>query len=82
MGKRELNPTKNPDATAKRIRISSAFAPIMVATAEAAAAVDSSPPFLQLEEVMKKVVKKPQQGESVVYWMRMADLRGKRTHID
>lgn len=81
MKKRELTSTEEPDAAAKRTCVSRAFVPIKVATAEAAAAVDSNPPFLQLQEVMKKK-KKPQQGESVVYWMRMADLRGKRLHIN
>jgi deoxyribodipyrimidine photo-lyase len=75
MGKRELTPTDTTDTAAKRTRVSNTFAPIKVATVEAAAAVDSNPPFLQLEEAMKKMVNQPQEGESVIYWMRMADLR-------
>jgi deoxyribodipyrimidine photo-lyase len=48
-----------------------------VATPEAAAAVDANPPLKQLVKALGDVVKKPDQGDCVVYWMRMHDLRSK-----
>ena len=75
MTKRELSPTYTTETAAKRARVSKNFAPIKIATAEAAAAVDADPPLAQLTRAMEGVLKKPQKGDSVVFWMRMADLR-------
>ena len=47
-----------------------------VATAENAAAVDKNPPLWILLDVMQNGLKNVKKGESVVYWMRMEDLRG------
>lgn len=76
MPKRELTPTNTPE-NAKRTRISKTFAPVKVATAAAAAEVDGNTPLYLLKKAMEKVVKNPEKGESVIYWMRMADLRSK-----
>ncbi len=75
MAKRKLTPTETTDDAAKRMCISKTFAPVKVATAEAAAAVDANPPLLLLENELKKAVEKPRIGDSVIYWMRMVDLR-------
>jgi hypothetical protein len=40
-----------------------------------AARVDEDPPLDQLLRVMKDT-KKADKGESVIYWMRMEDMRG------
>ncbi|KAG8956660.1 hypothetical protein FRC04_000138 [Tulasnella sp. 424] len=54
--------------------------PGIVATAQAAAAVDANPPLQQLNkartEHRKAMFDKPQEnGDAVVYWMRMQDMR-------
>ncbi|KAG9051014.1 hypothetical protein FS837_000122 [Tulasnella sp. UAMH 9824] len=54
--------------------------PGIVATAQAAAAVDANPPLQQLNkartEHKKTMLGKPQgNGDAVVYWMRMQDMR-------
>ena len=68
-----------PDIATKRPRPASPkpFNPIKVATAEAAAAVDANPPCKQLVRALDDVVKNPEKGDCVVYWMRMHDLRSK-----
>jgi hypothetical protein len=48
-----------------------------IATAENAAKVDKNPPLEVLLDKLKNGIKKPEKGESVMYWMRMEDLRGK-----
>ena len=45
------------------------------ATADNAAAVDSDPPLPKLLAGVQNAIKNPAKGDSVVYWMRMADLR-------
>jgi len=50
-----------------------------VATAEDAARVDADPPLDQLMRLLKEECPKVENGESVVYWMRMEDMR--REHI-
>ncbi|KAG1752675.1 DNA photolyase, FAD-binding/Cryptochrome [Suillus paluster] len=35
----------------------------------------ADPPFLRLLDALRNVVQKPSKGQSVVYWMRMGDLR-------
>ncbi|EMD40791.1 hypothetical protein CERSUDRAFT_149213 [Gelatoporia subvermispora B] len=51
------------------------FLPRKIATAEAAAKTDSDPPFKQLLSAVMANVKNPPRGDSVIYWMRMQDLR-------
>ncbi|KAG9086554.1 hypothetical protein FRC06_003028 [Ceratobasidium sp. 370] len=51
-----------------------------IATAENAARVDANPPLRQLQSAIsehKNDVKNPPNGDSVVYWMRMEDMRVK-----
>lgn len=45
-----------------------------MATAEAAALADQDPPLDQLMRLLKER-KEVEKGESVVYWMRMEDVR-------
>jgi deoxyribodipyrimidine photo-lyase len=47
-----------------------------VAAAEVAAKVDKDPPLDQLLLLLKHDKKAVKNGESVVYWMRMEDMRG------
>lgn len=74
MLKREL-PSELPNGPHKRSRLSNAFSPIKIATKEAAAAVDTNTPLSQLTELMSRNDKKSVEGKSVVFWMRMSDLR-------
>jgi deoxyribodipyrimidine photo-lyase len=55
--------------------ISGTFNPIKFATAENAAAAVSDPPLSRLLADVQNAIKNPAKGDSVVYWMRMADLR-------
>ncbi|KAG2116073.1 DNA photolyase, FAD-binding/Cryptochrome [Suillus discolor] len=74
MMKRARSPS--PLAMSKKGRTTdSLFAPIKIATAEAAASVQTHPPYLRLLDALRNVVQKPSKGQSVVYWMRMGDLR-------
>jgi deoxyribodipyrimidine photo-lyase len=75
MSKRARSPS--PVNTLKKTRVdhTSSFAPRKIATAEAAAAVQANPPFLRLLDEVRNVVRNPQLGKSIVYWMRMGDLR-------
>ncbi|KAF8076516.1 FAD binding domain of DNA photolyase-domain-containing protein [Lyophyllum atratum] len=76
MSKRSREHSLTLSASPKRMRTAqTAFRPNKVATAEAAAAVDSDPPLLKLQNAMKGSVKDSLKGESIVYWMRMGDLR-------
>lgn len=52
------------------------FIPIKVATAEAAAAVDSNPPLSILLRTTPSMTTPETPGQCVIYWMRMGDLRG------
>jgi hypothetical protein len=69
----------SPLAVSKKSRTGagSPFAPIKIATAEAAAAVQTDPPFLRLLGALRNVVQRPSKGQSIVYWMRMGDLRSR-----
>ncbi|KIY49338.1 hypothetical protein FISHEDRAFT_65353 [Fistulina hepatica ATCC 64428] len=51
------------------------FNPRKIATREAAATVDSNPPLQVLLRAVESAIEKPERGESVVYWMRLNDLR-------
>ena len=83
MGKRDRSLSSSlshafPENRAKKkTRQDIAFLPNKIATAENAARVDASPPILQLVEAVQHNIKKPPEGECVVYWMRMEDLRGR-----
>jgi deoxyribodipyrimidine photo-lyase len=46
-----------------------------VATAEVAAKVDEDPPLNQLTRLLDEKKNSVDKGESVVYWMRMDDMR-------
>lgn len=52
------------------------FSPNKIASASAAAAVDANPPLQTLLQAVREAIKSPSKGDCVVYWMRMADLRG------
>ncbi|KAG1833381.1 DNA photolyase, FAD-binding/Cryptochrome [Suillus variegatus] len=74
MMKRTRSPS--PLAMSKKCRTTdSLFAPIKIATQEAADSVQTHPPFLRLLDALRNVVQKPSKGQSIVYWMRMGDLR-------
>ncbi|KAH9482561.1 Deoxyribodipyrimidine photo-lyase [Psilocybe cubensis] len=77
MAKRPLSPAASDSyaRVAKRPNSSKSFNPIKIATAEAAAAVDANTPFSQLTKLLKDSVRHSLDGKSVVYWMRMNDLR-------
>jgi hypothetical protein len=76
MMKRARSPS--PLAMSKKGRTThSHFAPIKIATASAAATVQTNPPFLRLLDALRNVVQKPSKGQSIVYWMRMGDLRSR-----
>ncbi|KAH7914230.1 DNA photolyase, FAD-binding/Cryptochrome [Hygrophoropsis aurantiaca] len=73
MSKRAHSPS--PVSMAKKGRSTTAFAPKKIASTEAAAAVQSNLPLLQLLQAMCTPANDPEPGSSVVYWMRMGDLR-------
>lgn len=61
---------------AKRTHRDVQFLPRKIATAETAAAADMRPPFAQLQTAMaSRAVTEVGNGEAVVYWMRMQDMR-------
>lgn len=59
----------------KKTRRDVEFLPNKIATAENAAKADKNPPFVQLTQCMNSTLKTAGGGESVVYWMRMEDMR-------
>ncbi|CCM03144.1 uncharacterized protein FIBRA_05266 [Fibroporia radiculosa] len=59
----------------KRTRTDANFLPNKIATAEAASKVDRDPPFFKLLNALKDNARSSPKGASVVYWMRMEDLR-------
>ncbi|KAJ7781112.1 DNA photolyase, FAD-binding/Cryptochrome [Mycena metata] len=71
--KRALSPATS--SSSKRLRTSPAFRPKKIASSEAAAAVDSDPPLSKLLKVVEDGKATRKSGQSVVYWMRMGDLR-------
>ncbi|KAJ6539467.1 DNA photolyase, FAD-binding/Cryptochrome [Mycena capillaripes] len=77
MSKRTLSPSASQSASvsSKRVRTSAAFLPKKIASFDAAAAVDSDLPLLKLLKAVKDGQPKLRGGDSVVYWMRMGDLR-------
>ncbi|KAF9484024.1 hypothetical protein BDN70DRAFT_873193 [Pholiota conissans] len=77
MAKREISsPDASEHTSTKRVRQVAPFNPIKIATASVAANVDTNTPFSQLNDLVSKNVKPQQEkGASVVFWMRMGDLR-------
>ncbi|KAJ7276521.1 DNA photolyase, FAD-binding/Cryptochrome [Mycena haematopus] len=74
MPKRALSPAASP--LPKRARTSAAFRPKKIATADAASAVDSETPLSLLLKIVKDSARgNARSGSSVVFWMRMGDLR-------
>ncbi|KAJ7047244.1 FAD binding domain of DNA photolyase-domain-containing protein [Mycena alexandri] len=71
--KRVLSPAASPSS--KRLRTSPAFRLKKLASSEAAAAVDSDPPLSKLLKAVGDGKATLKSGRSVVYWMRMGDLR-------
>ncbi|THV08429.1 hypothetical protein K435DRAFT_832911 [Dendrothele bispora CBS 962.96] len=69
------SPSTTSQPHQKRQKSTSTFTPRKVATAEAAAAVDKDPPLYKLLNAVEDGAKRPEKGQSVVYWMRLADLR-------
>ena len=59
----------------KKTRRDVEFLPNKIANAENAAKVDKNPPFVQVTQCMNSTLKTVGGGESVVYWMRMEDMR-------
>lgn len=76
MSKRERSPSATEEAK-KRTRVThpATFNPIKVASVEAADATDANPPFKQLIQELQNAVQNPANGDCVLYWMRMTDLR-------
>ena len=81
MSKRVLSPS-HLDSASKKMRNTAKFLPNRIATAEAAARVDADPPLGKLLKALHNSVKTVPKGEAIVYWMRMADLRGNFTSSD
>ncbi|KDR83626.1 hypothetical protein GALMADRAFT_235921 [Galerina marginata CBS 339.88] len=77
MAKRERSPgpVESSAHASKRLHRAKSFHPPKLATAEVAAAVDANTPFSQLMKLLSEVILEPKKGASVVYWMRMGDLR-------
>ena len=64
--------------TTKRTHLDTKFLPRKIATAENAAKADKYTPFARLQEMMTRTVAtNVTQGDAVVYWMRMQDMRSK-----
>ncbi|KZT12525.1 DNA photolyase [Laetiporus sulphureus 93-53] len=70
---RQLSSAVSPPT--KKTRHDARFLPNKIATAEAAGRVDRDRPLDKLMNVMREVTRCPPEGESVVYWMRMEDMR-------
>ncbi|KAG0709751.1 DNA photolyase, FAD-binding/Cryptochrome [Suillus ampliporus] len=73
MMKRARSPS--PLTMSKKGKTNSPFVPRKIATGEAAAIVQADPPFVRLLDALRDVVQNPSKGQSIVYWMRMGDLR-------
>lgn len=82
MPKRSLSSTSVNGVDNKRPKTTNLkFTPNKVASHDAAAAVDADPPLPKLLKAVEDGVKNPAKGESVVYWMRMGDLRSKNALV-
>jgi deoxyribodipyrimidine photo-lyase len=68
---------ENESRSGKRPRVASeSFAPPKVATRAVARAVDHAPPLNELVQLMNRnVTTNDDVGSSILYWMRMGDLR-------
>ncbi|CDO71294.1 hypothetical protein BN946_scf184908.g51 [Trametes cinnabarina] len=69
-----LSPSSDDSPALKKSKADAKFLPNKIATAENAAKADASPPMLKLLNAVQAVVL-PAEGDCVVYWMRMEDMR-------
>ncbi|KAI0322475.1 DNA photolyase, FAD-binding/Cryptochrome [Amylostereum chailletii] len=75
MPKRPAFPVSSP-SPAKRPRSSQpSFVHNKIASSEAAARVDADPPINKLLHALENRTLSPNKGDTVVYWMRMEDMR-------
>ncbi|KAG8881219.1 hypothetical protein FRB97_009788 [Tulasnella sp. 331] len=75
---KKLDQVSDPQEPQNKSRNSIYETPGIVATAHAAAQVDASPPLVQLNKVIerhRKQLRADSNGDAIVYWMRMEDLR-------
>ncbi|KAG9015432.1 hypothetical protein FRB94_000036 [Tulasnella sp. JGI-2019a] len=75
---KKVDEVSNPQEPQNKSRNSIYETPGIVATAQAAAQVDANPPLIQLNkaiEAHKRNLSDDSNGEAIVYWMRMEDLR-------
>jgi deoxyribodipyrimidine photo-lyase len=73
MSKREHSPSTS--SPSKKPRPEAEIVYRKIATAEAAAKVDAHPPLDRLLKALKANQSNVSQGEAVIYWMRMEDMR-------
>ena len=79
MAKRASHNADSP-LPSKRLRLDHPFTLGRVASPEAAAAADADPPLGRLFRALEHVKTiSTNTGDSVVYWMRMEDMRSKHT---
>ena len=79
MGKRAHSEERNATTEshkAKKLHLQSNQVYSKIATAENAAAVDENPPLWILLDAVKTGPSNLKRGDSIVYWMRMEDMRG------
>ena len=76
MAKRARSDTVHSSRPTAKKQRTGVFSPNKIATAEAASAVDENPPLQILLKAVESRIKNVAKGDCVVYWMRMADLRG------
>lgn len=74
---RSLSPNlgRSMSPPTKKTREDTKFLPNRIASAEAAAKVDRDPPLHKLMDLQNSGVKNVTKGDSIVYWMRIEDLR-------
>lgn len=75
-----LKRSHSPDpsmSNTKKMRQPVPFRPNKISTPEAAAAVDKDPPLQILLKAVQDGIPEATESKSVVYWMRMGDLRGR-----
>lgn len=66
---------------ARSLTTSNGFAPNKIASSVAAAAVDADPPLSNLLKAVDSGLKNCSKGASIVYWMRMGDLRSELHYL-
>lgn len=75
-----LKRSHSPDSSmsnTKKMRQPVPFRPNKISTPEAASEVDRDPPLQILLKAVHNGIPEATESKSVVYWMRMGDLRGK-----